>query len=91
MRITAQELAYLIDGQIEGNPDVKISGPSKIEEGTPGTVSFLANPKYEKYIYTSKASVILVERDFEASKPLSVNITLHFFTPIIYFGIQLFS
>ena len=74
MQITAKELAYLIEGQIEGNPDVKISAPSKIEEGIPGTVSFLANPKYEPYIYTSKASVILVERDFEASKPISATL-----------------
>jgi len=65
MQITAQELAALIDGKVEGDPTISIHGPSKIEEGQPGTVSFLANQKYESYIYTSKASVILVEKDFQ--------------------------
>lgn len=74
MQITAQELANLIGGNIEGDPTIVIHGPSKIEEGMPGTVSFLANPKYEPYIYDSKASVILVEKDFEPSKPITATL-----------------
>lgn len=74
MQITAQELATLIGGKVEGDPTVTIYGPSKIEEGLPGTVSFLANPKYEPFIYDSKASVILVEKDFEPSKPISATL-----------------
>ena len=74
MQITAQELATLIGGKVEGDPTIIIHGPSKIEEGLPGTVSFLANPKYEPFIYDSKASVILVEKDFEPSKPISATL-----------------
>ena len=50
MQITAQELAALIDGKVEGDPTISIHGPSKIEEGQPGTVSFLANQKYESEV-----------------------------------------
>jgi UDP-3-O-[3-hydroxymyristoyl] glucosamine N-acyltransferase len=74
MQITAQDLATLIGGKIEGDPSILIFGPSKIEEGKPGTVSFLANPKYESYIYTSKASVILVESDFNPTKEIAATL-----------------
>ena len=51
MEFTAKMIADFLKGRVEGNPDVKVSNISKIEEGTPGTITFLANPKYEKYIY----------------------------------------
>lgn len=65
MQITAKQIAEILNGSISGNPDVIITGPSKIEDGKPGTITFLANPKYKDYIYTTEASVVLVNKDFE--------------------------
>lgn len=71
MEFTAQTIAAYLRGDIDGNPDVKVFNISKIEEGTPGTLSFLANPQYTHYIYTTKASIVLVNRDFKPEKPIS--------------------
>ncbi|MBX2872688.1 MAG: UDP-3-O-(3-hydroxymyristoyl)glucosamine N-acyltransferase [Saprospiraceae bacterium] len=65
MQLTAQALADLLDGIVEGNPDVSVNRPSKIEEGEPGSISFLGNLKYEEYAYTTKASILLVSKDFK--------------------------
>ena len=70
MQITARALAEILDGIVEGNPDVAVHGPSKIEEGKPGTISFLANPKYERYAYTSQSSILLVSKDFVPQAPV---------------------
>lgn len=64
MEFTAQQIAAFLHGTIEGNPLEKVSDFSKIEEGKPGTLSFLSNPKYTHYIYESNASIILVNNDF---------------------------
>lgn len=64
MQISASQISQLLDGTLEGDPDVQVSGPSRIEEGGKGTITFLANPKYEAYAYTTTASVILVSREF---------------------------
>lgn len=64
MQITARELAHFLGGVVEGNPEATVSRPSKIEEGGPGTISFLGNPKYESYAYTTTATVLLVSKDF---------------------------
>jgi UDP-3-O-[3-hydroxymyristoyl] glucosamine N-acyltransferase len=64
MEFTASQIAAVIEGIVEGNPDIRISRLSKIEEGEPGTLSFLANPKYTPYIYTTQASVVIVNKDF---------------------------
>lgn len=74
MQISAKDLSKILNGSVEGDADVLISGPSKIEEGTPGTISFYANPKYEAYVYSTQASALLVPRDFEPTK--RVNSTL---------------
>jgi UDP-3-O-[3-hydroxymyristoyl] glucosamine N-acyltransferase len=71
MKFTAKQIADVIQGQVEGNPDVLISKLSKIEEGEPGTLSFLANPKYTQYIYTTLASIVIVNRSFIPDQPLS--------------------
>ena len=60
MQFTAQQIATLIQGKIEGNPDVTISNVAKIEEAKEGSLSFVANPKYEEFLYGSKASIIIV-------------------------------
>ena len=66
--MTAQDISQLVNGQIEGNPDIIITGPAKIEEGKPGNITFLANMKYEKYLYTSEASVFLIPNNFSPSE-----------------------
>ncbi len=67
MEFTAAQIAQFLNGEIEGNPDVKVRTVAKIEEGHEGALSFLANPKYEHYIYTTKSSIVLVNKDFVVS------------------------
>lgn len=64
MEYSAKQLSDLLGGTVEGNPAEKVNTLSKIEEGTAGSLSFLANPKYEEHIYKTNASVIIVNRDF---------------------------
>jgi UDP-3-O-[3-hydroxymyristoyl] glucosamine N-acyltransferase len=71
MKVTLQQIARMIDGVVEGPKDAVITGPSKIEEGQPGTLTFLGNPKYESYIYTTKATAVLVEKSFKAKKKVN--------------------
>lgn len=71
MRITAQELCDLLNGQLEGDPNVLVWKPAKIEEGTEGSVSFIANAKYAPFVYTTKASVLLVGYEFEVKQPVA--------------------
>ncbi|MBT8259622.1 MAG: UDP-3-O-(3-hydroxymyristoyl)glucosamine N-acyltransferase [Bacteroidia bacterium] len=65
MKFTAAQIAGILEGEIVGDPDVEVSKLAKIEEGTTGTLTFLANPKYTPYIYSTKASITIVNRDFE--------------------------
>ena len=74
MEFTAQQIADFLGGEIEGNPSVKVSDFSKIEEGKPGTLSFLSNPKYTQYIYDSQASIILVNKTFIAEKEVTATL-----------------
>lgn len=74
MTFTAEQIAALIDGQIEGNPNAVISTFSKIEEGQPGSISFLASPKYEPYLYETLSSVVLINNDFIPAKPVSATL-----------------
>ncbi len=71
MEFTAKQIADILSGEIEGNPDVSVNTIEKIEEGKPGSLTFLANPKYTQYIYTTKASIVIVNKDFEAKKEIS--------------------
>jgi UDP-3-O-[3-hydroxymyristoyl] glucosamine N-acyltransferase len=64
MEFTAATIAGFLKGEIEGNPDIKVNTIAKIEEGQSGALSFLANPKYEHYIYETKSSVVLVNKSF---------------------------
>jgi UDP-3-O-[3-hydroxymyristoyl] glucosamine N-acyltransferase len=63
MHFTAQQIAAHLNGRIEGNPDARVSAVAKIEEAGEGQLSFVANPKYEEYLYTTKASIIIVNED----------------------------
>ena len=74
MEFTAQQIAGLLNGQIEGNADVKISKLSKIEEGEPGSISFLANPKYIPYLYSTKASLVIINKSFELNGAVSATL-----------------
>ncbi len=70
MEMTAKDLAAALGGTVEGNPEARVDSFAKIEHGKPGQLSFFANPKYEEYVYTSKASVLLVNNDFQPKKPV---------------------
>jgi UDP-3-O-[3-hydroxymyristoyl] glucosamine N-acyltransferase len=74
MEFTAATIAGFLKGEIEGDPDTKVSTIAKIEEGHQEALSFLANPKYEHYIYTTKSSIVLVNKNFVPTAP--VNATL---------------
>lgn len=64
MKFTADQIASILEGEIDGNPNVEVSNLSKIEEGKKGTLSFLSNPKYTPFIYTTNASIVIVNKDF---------------------------
>lgn len=74
MHITAQIIAEIIKGEVIGNPHTLITGPGKIEDASSGMITFLANPKYKEYIYTTSASVVLVDENFIPDKPLNVTL-----------------
>ena len=74
MEFSAQQVAGLLQGQIEGDATVKISTLSKIEEGVPGSISFLSNPKYTQYIYNTKASLVIVNKDLVLTAPVSTTL-----------------
>jgi UDP-3-O-[3-hydroxymyristoyl] glucosamine N-acyltransferase len=74
MEFTAATIAGFLQGEIEGNPDVKVNTISKIEEGREGSLSFLANPKYEHYIYSTGSSIVLVNKNFIPAE--KINATL---------------
>ncbi len=70
MVINAAQLCELLQGELVGNGEERIYGPSQIDAGIPGTVSFLANVKYEEFAYTTGASVLIVSRDFQPKVPM---------------------
>ena len=74
MEFKAKDIATFLKGKVIGDGDVTISNVSKIEEGRPGTLAFLANKKYENYIYTTKASVVLVNKDFEPRESIQTTL-----------------
>ncbi|MBJ2196885.1 UDP-3-O-(3-hydroxymyristoyl)glucosamine N-acyltransferase [Barnesiella sp. CU968] len=71
MELTPQLIASLIDGKVEGDGNVRLTGFAKIEEAAPGYVTFIANPKYSHYIYETEASAVLVSDDFVTERPVS--------------------
>ena len=74
MEFTAKQIAEFIQGRIEGNENATVHTFAKIEEGVPGAISFLSNPKYTHYIYDTQSSIVLINEDVELEKP--VNATL---------------
>ena len=74
MEFTVQQIADYLKGTVEGDASVKVTELSKIEEGRPGTLTFLSNPKYTQYIYTTQASACLVNKDFVAEQSLTTTL-----------------
>ena len=66
MEFSASDIAKLLGGEVEGDGNITVNNISKIDEGVEGTLSFLSNPAYTKYIYETKASVVLVNKDFKS-------------------------
>jgi UDP-3-O-[3-hydroxymyristoyl] glucosamine N-acyltransferase len=71
MTFTAQQIAEFLNGEIVGNKDVAVGSFSKIEQGEKGSLTFLSNPKYTPFIYTTKADIVLVDKNFRPEKELS--------------------
>lgn len=74
MEFTASQIAELVSGKVEGNAETVITNVSKIEDGKPKTLTFLANPKYTSYIYDTQADVVIVNDDFKAEKEISATL-----------------
>ena len=74
MKFKASQIAGILNGEVEGDEDVEVSKLSKIEEGSQGSLTFLANPKYTSCIYTTQASVTIVGSDFVAENELSTTL-----------------
>jgi UDP-3-O-[3-hydroxymyristoyl] glucosamine N-acyltransferase len=74
MKFTANQIAQILEGEIEGDSESEVSKLSKIEEGVNGSLTFLSNPKYNSYLYTTEASITIVNDTFKLDKP--VNTTL---------------
>lgn len=70
MEFSAKQIAEYLEGEVDGNNDTTVSDFSKIEEGKPGSLSFLSNPKYEPYLYSTQASVVLIKKDLELKEPV---------------------
>ncbi len=74
MKFKVGEIAGMIGAQVVGDPEQEVNSLSKIEEGVPGSITFLANPKYEQYVYDSKATAVIVASDFEPKHPVSATL-----------------
>lgn len=76
MEFSAEQIAGILHGEVVGDPNALVAGLAKIEEGQPGTLSFLSNPKYEEYIYTTNSTICIVNKTFDPNKPLPATLTL---------------
>ena len=76
MEFTAKMISEFLKGEIIGNPDVKVSDISKIEEGKKGSLSFLANPKYTKYLYTTESSIVLINKNLKLEDKVKATLIL---------------
>ena len=74
MEFSANQIASLVNGVVDGDGEVKVSTFAKIEEGRSGAISFLANPKYTQYIYSTESSIVLVSKDFIPEQPVKATL-----------------
>jgi UDP-3-O-[3-hydroxymyristoyl] glucosamine N-acyltransferase len=76
MEFSAHQIAEMLGGTVEGNPEATVNTLAKIEEGKPKSLSFLGNPKYTQYIYKTDATIVIVSKDFKAEEPIKDTCTL---------------
>jgi len=76
MEFSAAQIAELLQGIVEGDHNIKVNNISKIEDGSPGTLSFLANPKYNNFLYSTNASIVIINKEFKLEKNIQVGVTL---------------
>ena len=74
MEFTAEMIAGFLGGEIVGNKEAKVHTVSSIEEGKAGSLTYLTNPKYEPHLYTTGASIVLVDRTFDPSQPVAATL-----------------
>lgn len=74
MKFKAQDIAEMLNGEVLGNSQIEVGGVSKIEDGKPGTLAFLANAKYEHFIYNTNASIVLVNKSFVANAEIQATL-----------------
>jgi len=74
LKFTAEQIAGILEGIVVGDPNIEVSKLAKIEEGTEGSLTFLSNLKYTPFIYTTKASITIVNSDFEPEKPITTTL-----------------
>lgn len=86
MYISAKTIAQLLEGSVEGNPEALVNSPGKIEEGGEGVITFLANPKYEEFAYTTTATILLVSNEFKPRKPIAATLVR---VPDVYKAVSL--
>ena len=74
LQFSAQQIALMIQGKVDGDQAVVVSQFGKIEEATEGQISFLANPKYEEFLYTTHASIIIVNENYVLKSPIKATL-----------------
>ena len=74
MQFTAAQIAVLVNGKVDGNADIAVASFGKIEEAQQGQLAFLANPKYKDFLYTTKASIIIVNNTQEIKQPITATL-----------------
>ncbi|MEX0996018.1 MAG: UDP-3-O-(3-hydroxymyristoyl)glucosamine N-acyltransferase [Flavobacteriaceae bacterium] len=74
MKFTALQIATILEGEVDGNPEIEVSKLSKIEEGESGSLTFLSNPKYTSYIYSTEASITIVDKAFSPEEKLNTTL-----------------
>ena len=74
MKFTAEQIAGILEGEVVGDPNASVSRLSKIEEGTEGSLTFLSNLKYLNYIYSTQASITIVNDTFEPESPITTTL-----------------
>jgi len=74
MKFKAKQIAEILEGKVEGNPEAEVSKLAKIEEGSEGSLTFLSNPKYNSFLYTTNASITIVNDTFEVEQPVSTTL-----------------
>lgn len=74
MKFTAEQIAGILEGEVVGNPNAEVSRLSKIEEGTDGSLTFLSNPKYNNFIYSTQASITIVNQSFVPESPITTTL-----------------